>query len=130
MRRLISSGHAFESVAGYSRAVVDGDWVWVAGTTGMVYGQGTVSDDVVEQTHQTMRNIQAALSGAGATLQDVVRMFIIVKDRKDIEAVGTTVGDYFRGIRPAATGIVAELFDPRLKVEIEVTAKARRTLGA
>ena len=128
-RRLISSGSSFENVAGYSRAVVDGDWVWLAGTTGMNYAEGTISPDVAEQTHQTMRNIQVALSGAGSSLADVVRSFLIVTKRKDFEVVAPIMGEYFGGIRPASTGIVAELIDPRMKVEIEVTAKRRHKLG-
>lgn len=125
-RRLISSGSSFEAVAGYSRAVVDGEWVWLSGTTGMNYAEGTIAKDVVEQTHQTFRNIQAALSAAGATLNDVVRVFIIVTDQKDFAKVAPILGQYFGGIRPASTGIIAGLVDPRMKVEIEVTARRRK----
>lgn len=124
-RRLISSGSSFEAVAGYSRAVVDGDWIWLSGTTGMNYAEGTISDDVAEQTHQTFRNIERALAAAGSSLADVVRVFLIITKQDDFKVVAPIMGQYFGGIRPASTGIVAELVDPRMKVEIEVTAKRR-----
>ena len=114
-RKLISSGSHFEKLAGYSRAVVDGDWVFVSGSTGMDYAAGTISDDVAEQTHQTFRNINAALAEAGATLADVVRVRVFVAER----------GEYFGDIRPANTTAIASLVDARMKVEIEVTAHKR-----
>ncbi|MBM3584165.1 MAG: RidA family protein [Alphaproteobacteria bacterium] len=125
MRRLISSGSSFEAVAGYSRAVVDGDWVWLSGTTGMNYAKGTIADDVAEQTHQTFRNIDRALAAAGSSLADVVRVFLIITKQEYFKVVAPIMGQYFGGIRPASTGIVTELVDPRIKVEIEVTAKRR-----
>ena len=124
-RRLISSGSSFEVAVGYSRAVVDGDWVWVSGTTGMNYVEWTISADVAEQAHQCFRNIERALAAAGSTLADVVRAFVIVTEAKHFEVVAPILGHYFGGIRPACTAIVAAMVDPRVKLEIEVTAKRR-----
>ena len=124
-RKLISSGSHFEKLAGYSRAVVDGDWVFVSGSTGMDYAAGTISDDVAEQTHQTFRNINAALAEAGATLADVVRVRVFVAERGDFEIVAPILGEYFGDIRPANTTAIAPLVDARMKVEIEVTAHKR-----
>ncbi len=125
VRRLISSGSAFEKAAGYSRAVVEGDWVFVSGTTGFDYGSMSISEDVVEQVHQTFRNIEAALRQAGASLADVVRANYIVPDIADWPSITPILGQYFGEIRPASTAIVAGLVDPRMKIEIEVTAKRR-----
>lgn len=121
-RRLISSGSPFERDIGYSRAVVDGDWVFVSGTTGFDYSTMTISDDIVEQAEQCFKNINAALSGAGCTLKDVVRVRYILPDREDFESCWTVLCKYFGEIRPAATMIVAGLSDPRMRIEIEVTA--------
>lgn len=122
-RRLISSGSDFEKIMGYSRAVVDGEWIFVSGTTGFDYAKMTISDDVVEQTHQTFRNISAALEKAGASLKDVVRARYILVDAADFPKVGPVFGEYFGEIRPTNTTIVCGLVDPRMKIEIEVTAK-------
>ncbi|MBO6520991.1 MAG: RidA family protein [Rhodospirillales bacterium] len=122
-RRLISSGSDMERKFGYSRAVIDGEWVFVSGTTGFDYAAGTIADDVAEQTRQTLRNIEAALSEAGATMAEVVRANYIVVNADDWPAVGAVLGEVFGDIRPAATAIVAGLIDPRMKVEIQVTAK-------
>ena len=124
-RRLITSGSSFEAAAGYSRAVVDGEWVFVAGTTGFDYAAGTISEGVVEQTEQTFRNIEAALEQAGASLADVVRVRVYVADSADVEAVTPIIGRRFRDIRPANTTVVCRLVDPRMKIEIEVTARRR-----
>ncbi len=124
-RRLISSGSEFEKTIGYSRAVVDGDWVFVSGTTGFDYAAGTISEDVAEQTRQTLRNITAALKQADATLADVVRVHYIMTDVAYWPEMVPVLGETFGEIRPAATAIVAGLVDPRMKVEIEVTAKRR-----
>lgn len=124
-RRLISSGSAFEKVAGYSRAVVDGEWVFVSGTTGFDYAAMTIDEDVVQQTHQTFRNIEAALSQAGASLVDVVRANYIVPNAADWPTITPILGQYFGEIRPASTAIIAGLVDPRMKIEIEVTARRR-----
>ncbi|HYG91625.1 MAG TPA: RidA family protein [Azospirillum sp.] len=122
-RTLISSGSGFEKVAGYSRAVVDGKWVFVSGTTGFDYAAGTISGDVVEQTHQTFRNIRAALERANASLEDVVRIHVYLADAKDFPKVAPVLGEYLGEVRPANTTVVCQLVDPRMKIEIEVTAK-------
>jgi enamine deaminase RidA (YjgF/YER057c/UK114 family) len=125
-RRLISSGSHFEAQSAYSRAVVDGDWIHVSGTTGFDYGAGTISDDVVEQTEQTFRNIIAALAEADATLADVVRVRYIVPDPDDFPATWPVLRRHFGEVRPAATMLSCGLADPRMKIEIEVTAHRRR----
>jgi enamine deaminase RidA (YjgF/YER057c/UK114 family) len=122
-RRRISSGSEFEELAGYSRAVVDGEWIFVSGTTGFDYQAHTIAEDVTAQTHQAMRNIEAALTEADATLDDVVRSRIICRSRADFEAVAALIGKYFGGAPPANTTFVAELIDPRMRIEIEVTAR-------
>jgi enamine deaminase RidA (YjgF/YER057c/UK114 family) len=122
-RQLISSGSAFEKVAGYSRAVVDGDWIFVSGTTGFDYAKMSISDDVIEQTHQTFRNIDAALKQAGSSLKDVVRARYIIVNPADWEKVAPVFGQYFGDVRPASTAIICGLVDPKMKIEIEVTAK-------
>jgi enamine deaminase RidA (YjgF/YER057c/UK114 family) len=122
-RRLISSGSTFEKLVGYSRAVVDGDFVFVSGTTGFDYQSMTVSDDVLEQTHQTFRNIQKALAEAGSSLQHVVRVTYVLVRPADWERVAPVLGEYFGDIRPAATAIIAGLVDPRMLIEIQVTAR-------
>ncbi len=122
-RKLISSGSSFEELAGYSRAVVDGEWVFVSGTTGFDYAAGVISDDVIEQTQQTFRNIAEALAKAGAALTDVVRVRVFIADRDDFETVARVLGEHLRDIRPANTTVVCALVDERMKVEIEVTAR-------
>ncbi|HWA44104.1 MAG TPA: RidA family protein [Hypericibacter adhaerens] len=122
-RQRISSGSSFEELAGYSRAIVDGDWVFVSGTTGFDYKAGTISPDVVEQTHQCFRNIEWALGQAKAGLKDMVRIQIHLTDAADFKAIAPVVGQYCREARPANTTVVAQLIDPRMKVEIEVTAR-------
>jgi len=122
-RKLISSGSAFEKTAGYSRAVTDGECVFVSGTTGFDYGKMAISDELEEQVHQTFRNIAAALEQAGASLADVVRVNYIVPRAEDWPAVTPILGRYFGEIRPASTAIIAGLFDPRIRIEIEVTAR-------
>ena len=125
MRQLISSGSTFEEQIGYSRAVVDGDWIFVSGTTGFDYATMTISDDVVEQAEQCLRNIEAALTQAKAQFQDVVRVRYILPRREDFEPCWPTLRGCFSDIRPAATMIVAGLSDTRMKIEIEVTARRR-----
>jgi len=122
-RRLISSGSDFEKVAGYSRAVVDGEWIFVSGTTGFDYAKMTISDDVIEQTHQIFRNIEAALKQAGSGLADIVRARYIIVNEADWTKVAPIFGQYLADIRPASTAIICKLVDPRMKIEIEVTAK-------
>lgn len=122
-RKLISSGSEFERVAGYSRAVVDGKWVFVSGTTGFDYAAGTIADDVVEQAHQTFRNIRTALESGKASLANVVRVRVYLADAKDFARVAPVLGEYLGEARPANTTVVCQLIDPRMKIEIEVTAK-------
>lgn len=124
-RRRISSGSSFEALAGYSRAIVAGDDVFVSGTTGFDYRTMTIDDDVVAQTHQCFRNIVAALDEAGATLDDVVRVRYLLVDAADFERVAPIFGTYFVTARPAATATIVGLVDPRMRIEIEVTARLR-----
>lgn len=124
-RRLISSGSTFETDVAYSRAVVDGDWIFMAGTTGFDYSTMSISDDVVEQTEQAFRNIDAALRQAGSSLSDVVRVTYIVPDANEFSRCWPILRKYFGEIRPAATMISAGLVDKRLRIEIEVTARTR-----
>src|SRR5215469_7080657 len=126
MRRLIWSGSAFEAEAGYSRAVVDGEWVFVAGTTGFDYAAMTIADDPAEQARQALRNIERALAEAGAALADVVRVRYYVPDLADWPAIMPVLGAAFGAIRPAATALVCGLVDPRMKIEIEVTARVSK----
>lgn len=122
-RRLISSGSEFEATIGYSRAVVDGDWVFVAGTTGFDYATMEISEDVAKQADQTFRNIDVALRQAGASMADVVRVRYILPDGHDWEACWPVTRAWLGDTRPAATMIIAGLQDPRMKIEIEVTAR-------
>jgi enamine deaminase RidA (YjgF/YER057c/UK114 family) len=122
-RRLISSGSSFEAEIGYSRAVVDGDWVFVSGTTGFDYQAMTISPDVVEQCEQALRNVQAALAQAGASIADIVRVVYILPRREDFPACWPALRQAFGEVRPASTMIEARLADPRMKFEIEVTAR-------
>jgi len=123
MRRLISSGSPFEAQGGYSRAVVDGEWLFVAGTTGFDYAAMTISDDPAEQTRQALHNIERALAEAGASLADAVRVRYYVPDLADWPHIMPVLGEAFGTIRPAATAIICDLVDPRMKIEIEVTAR-------
>ena len=124
-RRLISSGSTFEREIGYSRAVVDGEWVFVSGTTGFDYQSMTMSDNLLEQAEQCLRNITSALEQAGASLADVVRVTYILPQASDFPACWPVLRKYFGDIRPAATMISAGLADPRMRIEIEVTARRR-----
>jgi len=124
-RRLISSGSSFEAEIGYSRAVVEGDWVFVSGTTGFDYATMTIADGAVAQCEQALRNVEAALADAGATMADVVRVRYILPWREDFELCWPILQRYLGAVRPAATMIQAGLSDPRMKFEIEVTARRR-----
>jgi enamine deaminase RidA (YjgF/YER057c/UK114 family) len=121
-RRLISSGSTFEAEIGYSRAVVAGPWVFVSGTTGFDYSTMTIAEDVVAQVEQCMKNIAAALAEAGASVADVVRVHYLLPDATDFEPCWPVLKRWFGNVRPAATMISAGLADPRMKIEIEVTA--------
>ena len=121
-RTLISSGSRFEEDIGYSRAVVQGDWVVVSGTTGFDYATMAISDDLQAQTEQCLKNIEAALLQAGSRLQDVVRVTYVLPDGGDFPQCWPVLRRYFGSIRPAAMMISAGLADPRMKIEIEVTA--------
>lgn len=123
MRRLISSGSTFERDMGYSRALVDGEWVFVSGTTGFNYDTMTICEDVVEQAEQCFRNIEKALAEAGSRLADIVRVRYILPNAADFEPCWPVLRRYLGAIRPAATMISAGLSDPRMKIEIEVTAR-------
>jgi enamine deaminase RidA (YjgF/YER057c/UK114 family) len=125
-RKLISSGSLFEQQIGYSRAVVEDEWVFVSGTTGFDYANGTISEAVLEQAEQCLKNIQSALQQAGSSLEDVVRVTYILPERSDFAPCWPLLHSYFGKIRPAATMIVAGLADPRMKIEIEVTARKAR----
>ncbi|SEK78374.1 RidA family protein [Nitrosovibrio tenuis] len=127
-RRLISSGSTFEREIGYSRAVVDGEWIFVSGTTGFDYGKMTISDDLLEQAEQCFRNIQAALTEAGGNLEDIVRVTYILPDAGDFPKCWPIFRKYLGDVRPAAMMISAGLSDPRMRIEIQVTA--RRSSGS
>jgi enamine deaminase RidA (YjgF/YER057c/UK114 family) len=124
-RRLISSGSTFERDIGYSRAVVDGEWVFVSGTTGFDYAAMTISDSLPDQTEQCLKNIQSALQQAGAEFADVVRVTYLVPDAASFPECWPILRKYLGSVRPAATMISAALTDPRMKIEIEVTARRR-----
>jgi enamine deaminase RidA (YjgF/YER057c/UK114 family) len=129
-RRLISSGSRFEHDIGYSRAVVDGEWVFVSGTTGYDYSRMTIGVDVVEQCEQAMRNVVSALTEAGARIEDVVRVKYILPRREEFELCWPTLRRYFGAVRPAATMIVAGLSEPAMKFEVEVTARVARATSS
>ena len=121
-RRLISSGSVFEEQVGYSRAVCDGKWVFVAGTTGFNYDTMEISDDVVEQCRQTLENIGKVLTEADSGFGDIVRTTYIFPQAEDFKKCWPVLRSYFKNVRPASTMYSAQLADPRMKVEIEVTA--------
>jgi enamine deaminase RidA (YjgF/YER057c/UK114 family) len=127
MRQLVSSGSSFEAEIGYSRAVVDGDWIFVSGTTGFDYTTMQIADDVAAQCEQTLRNIERALQQANASMADIVRVHYILPNAADFPACWPVLRRWFGTIRPAATMFAAGLADPRMKIEIEVTA--RRSAG-
>lgn len=124
-RRLISSGSTFEEQIGYSRAVVAGDWVFVSGTTGFNYSAMTIADSLIGQTEQCLKNIEAALREAGSSLRDVVRVTYVLPNGDEFAQCWPVLRKYFGKVRPAAMMICAGLADPRMKIEIEVTALKR-----
>ncbi|NOT42368.1 MAG: RidA family protein [Alphaproteobacteria bacterium] len=123
MVQRISSGSPFETDMAYSRAIVDGDWIFVSGTTGFDYKAMTISPDVGEQTEQCFRNIAWALEQAGATLKNIVRVHYIVPDAADFPQCWPAMRKYLGDVKPAATMFSAGLADTRMKIEIEVTAR-------
>lgn len=127
MRKLISSGSSFERDIGYSRAVVDGEWIFVSGTTGFDYATMVIADDVASQAAQCLINIEHALNEAEASFADVVRVRYILPSAADFPACWPALQKRFGEVRPAATMMEAGLSDPRMKIEIEVTA--RRSSG-
>lgn len=124
-RQLISTGSIFEKTAGYSRAVSDGDFCWVAGTTGYDYATLAMPERVEDQTRNIMKTIAAALEEAGFSLSDVVRANYYIIDAAYVDRVFPILGEYFGEIRPAATMVVCGLNKPEMKIEIEVTARKR-----
>ena len=121
-RILISSGSSFEQEIGYSRAVVQGDWVFVSGTTGFDYSTMTIAEGVQAQAEQCLKNIESALVQAGSSLKDVVRVTYVLPDGREFPECWPVLRKYFGEVRPAAMMISANLLDPRMRIEIEVTA--------
>lgn len=122
-RKLISSGSEFESKIGYSRAVVEGDFVFVSGTTGYNYETMSVSDNVVEQAEQCFINIQNALEEAGSAIADIVRVTYILPNRDDFEPCWPVFSKWLGSVKPAATVFEARLLNDDMKIEVQVTAK-------
>ncbi len=130
MARLrFSSGSRFEDEIGYSRAVIDGDWIFVSGTTGFDYATMTIEPGVIEQCDQAFRNIEAALRQANGRMDDIVRANFILPDRADWPPCWPVVKKWLGRVRPASTMIVAGLQAPEMRIEIEVTARLRRREG-
>ncbi|MER5635480.1 RidA family protein [Kitasatospora sp. NPDC002227] len=125
-RQAILSGSTFEEQIGYARAVVDGDQVYVSGTTGFDYATMTIAEGVVAQAEQCLRNIGAALAEAGCGFGDVVRVRYLLPERADFEPCWPVLRRYFGDVRPAATMMVCGLADPRMRIEIEVDARRPR----
>ncbi|GMB83265.1 RidA family protein [Shinella zoogloeoides] len=125
MRRLISSGSPFEATAGYSRAVVQGDWCFVSGTTGYDYATMTMPESVEDQTRNCLSTIGRVLEDAGFSFADVVRCHYYVTEAAFADRVFPILGETFGAIRPAATMIVCDLIRPEMRIEIEVTALRR-----
>ena len=121
-RKLISSGSSFEKEMGYSRAVVEGDWVFVSGTTGFNYETMTIEDDVAAQTEQCFKNIKGVLEQAGSSIDKIVRVTYILPKASDFELCWPVLKKYLGEVRPAATMFSAGLFDEKMKIEIQVTA--------
>jgi enamine deaminase RidA (YjgF/YER057c/UK114 family) len=130
MRRLISSGSTFESQIGYSRAVVEDDWIFMSGVTGFDYQTMSLPESLLEQTEQCFRNIEAALREAGAGLADVVRVMYIVPQAERFPECWPVLRRYFGEVRPAATMICARLMEERMLIEIQVTARVPRAAMA
>ncbi|MDP1732634.1 MAG: RidA family protein [Devosia sp.] len=123
MVKRISSGSPFEAKIGYSRAVVDGQMVYVSGTTGYDYKTMTMPADAAAQARNALGTIAGALEQAGASLKDVVRVRYYLTDMAWYDALVAVAGEHFGDIRPAATMVVCGLTTPEMKIEIEVTAR-------
>lgn len=121
-RQLISSGSTFEQEIGYSRAVVAGEWIFVSGTTGFDYASMTIAEGLLEQTEQCLKNIASALQQAGSSLADVVRVTYVLPNGAEFPECWPVLRRYFGEVRPAAMMVSAGLADPRMRIEIEVTA--------
>ena len=126
-RQWIDSGSEFEHKIGYSRAVIDGDYVFVSGTTGFDYKNMAISDNVIEQAEQCFKNIQSALTQSGSDLDEVIRIRYIFPDKADFEPCWPVFKKYLGVARPAATMFIAQLLDDQMKLEIEVTARLKKT---
>ncbi len=124
-RRLISTGSPFEKTAGYSRAVVQGEWCFVSGTTGYDYATMTMPDRIEEQVRNTFKTVTAALAEGGFALADVVRAVYYLTDTRNVDTVFPLLGEHFGNIRPACTMITCQLNKPEMKFEMEVTALRR-----
>jgi enamine deaminase RidA (YjgF/YER057c/UK114 family) len=124
-RRLITSGSSFEKAAAFSRAVVDGEWIFVSGTTGYDYSTMTIAADVETQTRQAFRNIGAALEQAGASFDDIVRVHYYLVNQQDFNKVAPIFSEFLSKARPAATALICGLVEPAMKIEIEVTARRK-----
>jgi len=125
-RWTVSSGSKFEKMAGYSRAVIDGEWVFVSGTAGYNFEDGSISEDPAEQTRQSIKTIAHALNEAGASLADIVRVRVFIADRRDVVAVSSVLGETFTDPRPTNTTIICGFAMEEMKMELEVTALKRR----
>lgn len=117
-RKLINSGSTYENEIGYSRAVVQGDWVFVSGTTGYNYENMTISDDIEEQTEQCLLNIKSALEKAEANLSDVVRVTYILSDASEFETCWPILRKYFEAVKPAATMFSGGFADDKMKIQV------------
>ncbi|WP_417260718.1 RidA family protein [Celeribacter sp.] len=124
-RQAILSGSKFETLAGYSRAIVDGEFIFVSGTVGYNFKTGEVPESVEDQTHQALANISEALAQANATLQDIVRVRVFLTTRDDIMPVSTILGGTFSEPRPTNTTVIVQLAEEQMKIELEVTALKR-----
>ncbi|KAI6800453.1 hypothetical protein KC363_g6081 [Hortaea werneckii] len=122
-RVLLSSNSEFETLIGYSRAIVVDDWVMVSGTTGYDYATGAISPNIEDQAQQTLRNISTALAEAGSCMDEVVRVNYILPNGANFEKTWPVLRQWFGESRPAATMIQANLMKEEMKIEIEVTAK-------
>jgi enamine deaminase RidA (YjgF/YER057c/UK114 family) len=118
----ISTGSKYEEIGGYSRAVMVADWIFVSNTAGRNPETGVMPDDAVEQTNQTIANIETVLRAAGSCLDDIVASRVFIQDPADTTTVMTAIGERFRGIDPACTVTCPPLGSSIYKVEIEVTA--------